>query len=148
MLLRNQLWGGIVDVPRTVFADSAAASSRWSAKMTLRKRATGTRLQIPFKRQGAWLVGESDEEIEVPGPPISGMGTAPGIMRRQACRHIRCHARVVASGILRALQDIDAGLGIRHGDLWQQGTRPRSALKNRVQAAIASGGQLERLPSG
>ena len=52
--------------------------------MTLRKRVTGPGFQVPFKRQGALLVGEFDEDVQAPGPAIGGMRTAPGIMRRQA----------------------------------------------------------------
>jgi DNA invertase Pin-like site-specific DNA recombinase len=142
VMLENRLYIGILDVPdygvRGKRGDFEPLIIGNDASQTSNRTRISDTVQTPGR--------VARRRIQVPGPAISGRGTAPGIVRRQACRHIRCHARAVASGILRAPQDIDAGLGIRHGDLRLQGSRPRSVTQRSCSGRGRQRGPLQRLP--
>ena len=70
MLLRNQLYAGVVDVPEYGVRGKRGASNLWSAKMTLRKRAARSGFQIFLKSNRASFVSELNRQIELPWATI------------------------------------------------------------------------------
>ena len=49
--------------------------------MALRKNATGAGFQVPLERDRSLLVGELDDDIDLPRPAVRRMKTATSIVR-------------------------------------------------------------------
>jgi hypothetical protein len=77
--------------------------------------ATGSRLQVAFKRQSPTFVGELDRDIDVPWSSVRGVRAQAGVVRGNAVEEATGHSGVVARVVALAAKDVDATFRTRHG---------------------------------
>ncbi len=84
--------------------------------MTLRERTTRTGLEITLECKRARLVGEFDQNINLPWTSIGGVLALARVMCLEAKSSITGDASVVSRSIGQAPKQVDAALGNIHAD--------------------------------
>jgi hypothetical protein len=83
--------------------------------MALCERRAGTRLEVTLKRKCAPLVGEFDDDVDVPWTTVRGMSASSFVMTFQPGGDIiRRHASVVPARLGFVPQNVNEALGSGH----------------------------------
>jgi hypothetical protein len=84
------------------------------SEVALREGVTGTGFEIALERHSSFLVGELNDNVDMPWAPSRRVHASAVVVSRESREHIRSDAGVVASGVTFALQDVDESLGPEH----------------------------------
>jgi hypothetical protein len=84
--------------------------------MLFRKRAARTGLEVTLEGERAVLVGEFDQNVNLPGTSVCGVRTLAEIVGLEAESGVTGYTRVIPLPISQASQNVDATFAVAHGE--------------------------------